>query len=98
MFDIEDSDIAVTTLDVHCKFSSWSVEIQPFDFILEAFGNITRIQYFFEKPFFISFVVRNYLIGPAVILQINSVLTEEQGVVPADYRRIENGEYTAFGR
>ncbi len=74
------------------------MEIQLFDPILEAFESIVRIQYFFEKPFLIFFVVRNYPIGSAVIFRIDNILAEERGVVSADYRRIENGEYTVFGQ
>ncbi len=91
MFGVEGNNIVVITLDVHCRFLSWSVKIRPFDPILKVFGNIVRIQYFFEKPFFNSFVVRNYTVGPGV-------LAKEQKVVSADYRHIEDGEYTAFGR
>jgi len=71
--------------------------MQPFNPILEVFGNVARIQYFLEKPFLIFFVIRNYPIGPAVVLRIDSVLVEKRGVVPVDYRHIEDKEYTAFG-
>ena len=98
MFGVEGSDVAVAALDVYCRFSSWSVGIRPFDPILKAFGSIAWIQYFFEKPFLISFVVWNYPVGPAVVFQIDNVLAGERGVVPADYRRMEDREYTAFGR
>ncbi len=98
MFGIESNYVVIITLDVHCRFPSWSVGIQPFDLILEAFENIARIQYFFEKPFFIFFIVRNYLVGPAVVLQIDNVLAGEYRVVLTDYRYIEDGEYTAFGQ
>ena len=33
-----------------------------------------------------------------VILRIDNVLTGERGVVPTDYRYIEDGEYITFGR
>ena len=98
MFDIESSDIAVATLDVHYKFLSWSVKMQPFDPILEAFGNVARIQYFLEKPFFTSFVVRNYFVGLTIVLRIDSVLAGKRKVVPIDYRHIKNKEYTIFGQ
>ena len=98
MFDIENNDIAIAILNVHYKFPSWSVEMQPFDLVLKAFGNITRIQYFLEKPFLISFVVRNYPIGPEVVLRIDNILAGERRVVPANYRCIEDEEYTTFGQ
>ncbi len=98
MFGVKDSDVVITVLDVYYKFPNWSVEIQPFDPILKVFKNIIRIQYFFEKPFLISFVVRNYSVGPAIVFWIDSILAGEQRVVLADYRYIEDGEYTAFGR
>ncbi len=71
--------------------------MRSFDLVLEAFENIARIQYFFEKLFFIFFVVRNYLVVPAVVFRIDSVLAGERGVVPADYRYIEDKKYTVFG-
>ena len=72
--------------------------MQPFNPILEVFGNVARIQYFLKKPFFTSFVVRNYPVGSTVVLRIDNVLAGERGIVPADYRYIEDGEYTAFRR
>ena len=98
MFDVEGNDIAIATLNVHYKFLSWSVKIRPFDPILEAFGSVARIQYFLEKPFLTSFVVRNYPVGSVVVLRIDNVLAGEHRVVPTDYQYIEDGEYTAFGQ
>ncbi len=72
--------------------------MRPFDPILKAFENVARIQYFFEKLFLISFVVRNYFIGLTVVLRIDSVLAGEYGIVPADYRYIEDRKYTMFGQ
>ncbi len=98
MFGVEGNDVVIATLDVHCKFPNWSVKIRLFNPILEAFESVIQIQYFFEKSFFISFIIQNYSVGPTVIFRIDSVLVREQEVVPTDYRYIENGEYTAFGR
>jgi len=98
MFDIESSDIAVATLDVHYKFLSWSVKIRLFDLILKAFESIIRIQYFLEKPFFTFLVVQNYPVGPTIVFRINSVLVEKRGIVLMDYQYIEDGEYTVFGQ
>ena len=95
---MKSSDVAIATLDVYYRFSSWSVGMRLFDLILEAFGSVARIQYFFKKLFFIFFVVRNYLVGPAVVFRIDSVLIGEQRVVLVDYRCIEDREYTVFGR
>src|SRR6266699_4627103 len=98
MFGVENSNVVVTVLDVHYRFLNWSVKMRSFDLVLEAFENIARIQYFFEKLFFIFFIVLNYLVGPSVVLQIDNVLVGEYRVVLTDYRYIEDGEYTAFGQ
>ena len=89
IFNIENNDVVVATLNIHCRFSNWSVKIQPFDPILKVFESVVRIQYFFEKPFFIFFVVQNYFVGLTIVLRIDSVLI--------NYRYIEDGEYTMFG-
>src|SRR6266566_8831624 len=72
IFNIEDSNVVIAILNIYYKFPNWSVKIQPFDPILKAFENIARIQYFFEKPFFISFVVRNYSINLAIVFRIDN--------------------------
>src|SRR6266699_3816225 len=97
MFGVESNDIIIAVLNVHCKLLSWSVRIWPFDLVLEVFESVIQIQYFFEKSFFIFFVVRNYFIDLAVVFRIDNVLAGERGIVLVNYRYIEDGKYIAFG-